>query len=277
MKKFKYIIIIILTLILVGVFIYLMKPEHEKKAIINIKKNEKTSQVIKEKEKYEFKPIDPQMIYKIINENKTSEISEIEKKFEEAPNSMYKSLYVSMLLRLGDEDDKYFEYLEDQAKQIIEDDRPYLLAKDANGKDIKGQISPEFEDWCSNKDIEINICISEWVYSIPAITTYLGLSGDERFFVYLEAALNSSSEIKVRAAANGLGLLGDKRAIPLFAQVLKNTNKPFHQHKIALPLYYFNDSGATELAEEYIIYPKEAEYYKKEAKEGKFNSLLIIF
>ncbi|MGH7884591.1 MAG: hypothetical protein ACRENO_02710 [Thermodesulfobacteriota bacterium] len=255
-------------------------------------KEEKISEVreksINSKEKTpKFRPIPREEIARIIKEervdknnvteNHSLDIKILEKQFEEAEHEVHKSLYASLLLRLGVDDEKYFNYLNDLAETIIRDDRPFPLKIDENGNEIKGQTSDEFQDWCQKNNIEINLCVTEYFRIYPAIISYLGLTNDETFFSYLETGIFSPNLGLVLGSANGLGILGDERGISLIEKALNETDNKSKQFYIAIPLLFFNDSYAQNLAENYIKNKKQIEIFKKYSEEENYDFILPIY
>jgi len=277
MKKIAYIIVPLLILVFTLVFYFLMKSKEESKLSLKINTEKKTEKILKEKEHFTFQPIQKDEVFNIIYNNKSTEIKKLKEKFEEAEYEIHKALYASILMRLGVNDEKYFNYLKEKADLILNDDRPYPLARDKEGKDIRGKLAPKFENWCKKNEIELRECLAQWLYTNPAIINYLGLTGDERFFPYLEAGINSSNRTIVKASANGLGILGDKRGIPLIEEALKNTKDVRDQNRIARSLFFFNDPYAEELAQKYITNPYDIRDFKEAASQGDYGLLLKIY
>ncbi|MGH7884680.1 MAG: HEAT repeat domain-containing protein [Thermodesulfobacteriota bacterium] len=235
----------------------------------------------------QFKPIPREEIVRIIKEkgavennvteNQSLDIKVLEKQFEEAEHEVHKSLYSSILIRLGVEDEKYFNYLNDLAETIIRDHRPFPLKLDDSGNEIRGQASDEFQDWCKEENKEINVCVTEYFRTYPAIISYLGLTDDDKFFDYLKSGLNSSNDSIVIASANGLGILGNEKGIQLIENALENTENKSYQREIALSLFFIDNSYAEELARQYISDERKIEIFKRYSKENRYDRLLPIY
>jgi len=274
-KKYKYIFYFVLVLILLSIFLYFMNWRKKDELTLDIAKNKKNIEV-SEKLQKQFIPIPKEEVFEIIENNKTSEINLIKEKFDEADSEIRKSLYASILLRLGVQDEKYITYLKGQAEKIINDDRPYPVKKDENGNEIKGEYNPEFEDWCKKNNIELRQCTAEWFYSFPSIMGYLGLTNNELFFEYLKSGLNSTNDGIVLNSVSGLGILGDPRGIDLIEDAIKNTDNPGVKHIMAQSLLFIDDPYAEDISKQYIE-EKNFNYYKEIADNKRITSLISIY
>jgi hypothetical protein len=70
---------------------------------------------------------------------------------------------------------QYLDHLVGMALIAIDSDAPYPLARDADGKDIRGQMDPAFAEWCRDHQREIASCASDYLY--PGAVMQLAMLG----------------------------------------------------------------------------------------------------
>jgi hypothetical protein len=129
-----------------------------------------------------------------------------------------KGLIAFNLIDDGEKDRKYFDYLAERAAVAISNDAPSPLVRDSSGKEIRGQMSPAFEEWCRNHQRKISSCTADYLY--PYAVAQLALLGDERAADVLMSGLRSRNPVVVMACAGGLGVLGRNDALPIIAERL---------------------------------------------------------
>jgi len=279
MKTYRYILALLLALVIVVVFVLFTRlKEKDKNLNLNIKPTKKTLKLENQKNiAVKFEPLQRDEVFEIIKNEDKTKIQLLKNKFNESELDVHKSLYAALLINLGVNDDKYFEYLKNQADKIIVDDRPYPFARDEAGRRIRGEYTEEFKEWCNKNNKEIKTCLSEWGHFYPATMRYLGLSKDKKFFEYLSAGLNNSNDAMVIASAAGFGMLGDKKAVPLIEESLKNAEGNVLRSYIAQSLFYIDDPYAHELAKNYMLKESQSEIHIKKSKEKNYKYLLLIY
>jgi hypothetical protein len=162
-----------------------------------------------------------------------------------------KSDVASNLIDDGIVDSKYFEYLADAARPGIEDDAPHVLALDAGGNEIKGQLNPEFEKWCMDHGQELPACARDHMYVLPFAVTKLAILVDDRASNLLLQGLRSKNPIVVVACIHGLGALGKTGALPLIAQLMAQAPASIAE-AYATALVEFDNPASRALIDRYV-------------------------
>jgi len=120
----------------------------------------------------------------------------------------------------------YWEFLEKEAKQTIENDAPFSLRTDEQGKIVKKQFSEGFLQW-SNSHLSPREVASAQIYEAPGHIMFLGIAGDARALPLLRKGLASPNYYVQAASAKGLARLEDRNSIPLIIQACERTPSDF--------------------------------------------------
>jgi hypothetical protein len=162
-------------------------------------------------------------------------------------------------------DDVYWSILSKRAQEIVDSTAPYPLVYDANGKSIRGAISPEFSEWIKTNNLSQNEAVFDQL-GLGSDLSLVAIAGDSRGLSIFRKGL-SSPNYGVRAmAARGLAVLQDKASIPLIIEAARNAPLEI-QWFIAQPLVAFEDSRARAAADELIPDKAILEDLKQRAKE----------
>jgi hypothetical protein len=148
-------------------------------------------------------------------------IDAFEKAFDAISDPEEKHLIAFNLVDDGVRDQKYFEYLVQQAVAQIDVDAPYPLNRDSDGKEIRGQLNPAFDEWCRNHRRDTDSCARD--YLSPMAVTQLALLGDQRSGDILMRGLRSKNILVAQICAGGLGVLGRTDALPIIAERIVNS------------------------------------------------------
>jgi len=162
-----------------------------------------------------------------------------------------KAKIASALVRLGDKDDTYWNYLVDQATAAVESDAPPPTMYDANGKVVPGQLSPEFIAWAKAHNVSPESAGEDAAYGLPGKVAMLGETGDPRGVPLLRQALQSPNFLIAAMAAKSLALIQDKGSIPL---IIEASRKAPSDAAVAIAdsLIYFDDAEAQRGADLYL-------------------------
>ena len=190
----------------------------------------------------------------IVKAHDVQMIPVLEKQFDVASEEVNrKGQIASALVRLGDKNDIYWNYLVEQATEAINSGLPSLESYDSKGVPIRGQLSPEFTAWVKAHNIPPE-AVGNLVYSLPGKVLLLARTKDPRGIPLLRQALQSPYPVIAAFAANGLAAIQDEASIPLIILACKRSH-PDEAETIARSLIYFDDADAQSAADLYL--PKE--------------------
>jgi HEAT repeat protein len=201
-------------------------------------------------------------------------IPALKEQFGRSNDPLVKGKIASALVRLGDKDNIYWDFVVTQATPALESDAPEFMNLDPQAKTGAGP-SPEFIAWAKAHNVPPNgpngTAAEDAMVWFPGKVMLLGLTGDRRAIPLLRQALLSPNHMIEIAAANGLAEIQDKESIPLIIEACKKA-PPAAAALIAEPLIYFDDIEAQSAVDTYI--PKERAKILREAKaEGKKTPL----
>lgn len=171
--------------------------------------------------------------------------------FSQSQSTMTKCFIASKLIKLGDSDEVYWNYLARMARETLDSDIPDLPAYDENGKAIKGKISPEFEAWAKAQKDSGGPWAEDQLYGPMLPLGLLAGTGDPRAIPLLRRGLLARSYLMEAASAMGLAELKDKDSIPLIVEACKRAPTDA-AGAIAMALLQFNDPEAQVAAEPYL-------------------------
>jgi len=182
-------------------------------------------------------------------------IPALKEQFGRVQDSLLKAKIAAALVRLGDKDDSYWDFLVKEAKVALDSDAPSFAAYDSEGKALGGP-SQEFETWLKthNPSEDIDSAAGDSSYMLPALVTLLAWSEDPRSIPYLRQGLSSPNYMIQIAAANGLAELGDENSIPLIISACQKAPKEV-AGVIAESLVYFDNDAAQKAVDRYV--PKD--------------------
>jgi hypothetical protein len=179
-----------------------------------------------------------------------SAIPVLKEAFVEVEDRVTKENIANTLLLFGQKDDAYWSILYERAQEIVNSTAPNALVFDANGKRVRGAVSPDFLDWVQNNNLSKDEALREQLDCPGELALMVGI-GDPRGLSMLRKGL-SSPNYGIRAeAALGLALLKDKDSISPIIQAAKTAPSDF-QWWIAESLLAFDDAAAHEAAEKLI-------------------------
>jgi len=194
----------------------------------------------------------------------------LKEQFVRSLDPLVKTKIASALVRLGDRDDIYWDFLVKQVTPAVESDAPDFMNFDPQAKTGTGP-SPEFIAWAKAHNVPPNgpdgKAAENAMYWFPGRVMLLGLTGDRRAIPLLRQALLSPNHMVESAAANGLAEIQDKDSIALIIEACKRAPAAAAA-LIAESLIYFDDAEAQSAVDTYI--PKERAKILREARaQGK--------
>jgi hypothetical protein len=175
---------------------------------------------------------------------------------------LLKAKIAAAIVRLGDKDDTYWDFLVKLAKPALESDAPDFMSYDSQGKAVSGP-SPEFVAWADAHSLPHAGLLEESRYLLPGKVAILGWSRDPRAIPLLQQALLSSNHMIEIAAAMGLAEIGDKDSIPLIVDACRKAPADAAA-AIAQSLVYFDDNSAQSAVDQFI--PKDIAKIYRDAK-----------
>jgi HEAT repeat protein len=194
----------------------------------------------------------------------------LKEQFTRNPDPLVKAKIASALVRLGDRDDLYWDFLVKQTTPALESDAPDFLNFAPQAKTGSGP-SPEFVAWANAHGQDPQSAGRDAMYGMPGRLTLLASAGDQRAIPLLRRALSSPNHMIEMTAAEGLAELQDKESIPLIIEACKRAPAGAAQ-TIAESLVYFDDSEAQSTVDKYV--PEERAKILRDAKaQGKKTPL----
>jgi HEAT repeat protein len=186
----------------------------------------------------------------IARANAVEAIPILKAQFVHVQDPLAKTKIAAALLRLGDKDDSYWDFLVKQVRPAWESDAPSLLAYDSQGKAIPGP-SPEFAAWVKTHNLRPDSAAEDSFYMLPANVLNFGWSRDPRAVPFLRRALSSPNYMVEIAAALGVAEIGDKDSIPFIIEACKKAPADVAA-VIAKSLVYFDRAEAQSAVDKFI-------------------------
>jgi HEAT repeats len=190
----------------------------------------------------------------------------LREQFVRIQDPLDKAKIAQVLIKLGDKDDTYWDFLVKLATPALESDAPDFMSYDSQGKSVPGP-SPEFVAWAEAHNLPHSSAGEDSVYVLPGKVGLLGLTGDSKAIPLLRRALSSPNHMIETMAALGLAEIQDKDSIPLIIEACKRA--PAEAAAVmAESLVYFDDAEAQRAVDTYI--PKDAAKVFRQARaQGK--------
>jgi hypothetical protein len=178
-------------------------------------------------------------------------IPALENQFARETDIGTKAKIAAGLVRLGDKDNTYWNYLEEQAALAVDSDIPDAVFSQSQAKVVDHQLSPELHAWADSHHVDVNTAGIDARYDFPGKVLSLGETGDPRGIPLLRRALQSRNYFIVAEAANGLAQIQDKDSIPLIIAACRRAPPGFNSG-IAMSLIWFDDPRAQTAVDTYM-------------------------
>ena len=189
-------------------------------------------------------------------------LPKLEQQFAGATDVIQRRIIANALVRLGDKDNAYWNFLLQQATQAVDSDLPEPF-RDSQGHATGRQLSPDFKAWIQTHQVDASTAINSALYDLPGKVMLLGETGDSRGIPLLRRALQSHNYLIMVFAAKGLAQIQDKQSISLIIAAIQGA-PPEYQSLIAESLVYFDDVLAQNAADSYM--PKDKAKTSREEK-----------
>jgi len=175
----------------------------------------------------------------------------LKEQFAISQDASVKAKIAGALVRLGDKDEIYWNYLIEQATEAIHSSLPLPAVYDSRGALVRGQVSPEFIAWAKAHNVSPESAGEDAAYGLPGKVAMLGETGDPRGVPLLRQALQSPNFLIAAMAAKSLALIQDKGSIPL---IIEASRKAPSDAAVAIAdsLIYFDDAEAQRGADLYL-------------------------
>jgi len=219
---------------------------------------------ISDVEKGEFGPLDIQIIARW---HALQAIPLLKTRFEQSKDLNTKGEIANALVRLGENNGPYWDFLVDDATRVINDGPPTAVNFDANGKPILAEPSKSFTDWATRHRMSVQQAWNDATPEAVGAIIDLGSSDDQRAVPILREALASENDFVKIAAAQGLAALHDTDSVPEIIKVCESAPKEV-AWLIAQYLVYFDDPAAGRAVDKYV--PKIiAQELREDRAQGK--------
>jgi HEAT repeat protein len=177
----------------------------------------------------------------------------LKEQFIRSKDPLVKAKIASALVRLGDRDEIYWDFLVKEATKAVESDMPDFMNFDPEAKTGAGP-SPEFVAWAKAHNMSPNgpgSAAADAMQWFPGRVMLLSLTGDRKAIPLLRQALLSPNHMIEIAGAEGLAELRDKDSIPLIIEACRRA-PPAAAGAIADNLVYFDDPDAQNAVDTYV-------------------------
>jgi len=177
----------------------------------------------------------------------------LKENFGNTQDERRKAEIASALIRLGDKEDTYWDFLLRMATSLLEGEASSALKNDAQGKPIEGPSSYDAwakQDAISNKMLTFIEIVAE--------------TRDPRGVRILQRALSSPNSDTQNMAAAGLARARDKDSVPLILDACKNASPDTASAIASNALVYFDDPRAQSAVDQYLS--KDAAKFAREQK-----------
>jgi HEAT repeat protein len=166
----------------------------------------------------------------------------LEAQFEPTKDASLKASIASVLVRLGDKDDTYWNFVVKKATEAVESDEPTPVP-DPQGQTGTNQMNPTFVAWAKAHDLSIGEAFEHVMYDTPGFVGWLGSTGDRRAIPLLQRALSSQNFMIQVSGAEGLAEIQDKDSVRLIIQACQR-NPNIARAMSMFSLIYFDDPEA---------------------------------
>lgn len=170
--------------------------------------------------------------------------------FERERNDSTRQFLAAALVKLGDQDPRYFKYVTDAATKAIKNDLPLSLS-DAAAVAERGKVPARLINWIGLHRTDLQSALWLATVELPAAVEALGETADRRSFSILLRGLRSQNYFVIIESALGLARLGDPKAVKPIIDTCKRLD-PEARPSVARALLYFDIPQAQGAAERLI-------------------------
>jgi hypothetical protein len=213
------------------------------------------------------KPDTPESIYhveQLAHLHATQAVPMLEQKFLRTQDPADKAHVASALVRLGADEEIYWDFLIQLATRAVENDAPNFYAYDAHGKTLSGP-NPAFIAWADAHHLDHQGLLEQQMYLAPQPIIFLASTADPRGVPLLRRALSSPNHMIAIFAALGLAEIHDDASIPMIIQACQKLPADAAV-AMAESLVYFDGSDAQNAVDQFI--PKDKAKIYRDARSG---------
>ncbi len=156
------------------------------------------------------------------------------------------------LIRIGAKDDRWYELLERYAREAVESTTPSSQVYDAAGKEIRGQMAPEFLAWCEDHGKDPNEMLRFSTYGHMQDMKHLGEAGDQRAADLLKRGLASKNVSVVYGSIWGAALLGVESTLSLVVKAIAGEASAAVRLHLAPMLAFYGSPEADAVMERFL-------------------------
>jgi HEAT repeats len=208
----------------------------------------------------------------IARANATEAIPILKEQFNHIDDQTLKAKIAAALVRMGEKNNTYWDFLVEFAKPALKSDLPDYNGYDQDGKAVPGP-SPEFQAWTrSHRDSGVAE-VEDSVRASSSGILFLGWSRDKRAIPLLRRALSSPNHMIEIFAAMGLVEIGDKESIPYIIEACKRAPAE-PAASMAESLVYFEDNAA-QTAVDLFVPVDRAKLIRQAKANGKKSPLTV--
>jgi HEAT repeat protein len=189
-------------------------------------------------------------VEEIARGNALQAIPALKQQFLHSQDARTKSKIADALVRLGDKEQIYWDFLVKEASDAVESDIPFPREFDPQGKMLSDHFSAAFLQWAKDHDLSPSDAGEKAIYELPGKLLFLAETGDSRGLPLLRRAMSSSNYMIQAVAAKGLAKLKDKDSIPLIVAACQKSS--WAASAVGQALVYFDDPEAQSAAETYL-------------------------
>jgi hypothetical protein len=204
------------------------------------------------------------IVQEIIRRGEVAALPTLKEKFARSRDVLTKEHVASALVRLGDRNDVYWDFLEKQATAAIDSGIPDSVGYDSQGKMVPGP-SAEFTAWAQTHHLSF-AAAGEQERLFFAAVLILATTRDSRGIPLLRLALSVRNYLIQSAAAEGLAAIHDTGSIAFIVEACKRAPAEAGA-VIARSLVYFDDPEAQAAVDKYV--PKDSAKVLREDRAAR--------
>lgn len=214
--------------------------------------------------------VTPVALQRIARAGAAEAVPLLHEQFVKTEDDLLKTAIASTLVRLGDKEQTYWEFLESHAREAVQNDAPFPY--EVQGGIVQKKYSQEFLEWAKAKELDAQSAAMAQMRTLPAEITLLAATGDPRGLEVLRKAMSSRNYLIQAVAAKGLAKLQDTDSIPLIIASCKRAPSEAAA-LIARSLVFFNNTQAQSASETFIHNREVLEELRKLSREKGISAL----
>jgi hypothetical protein len=212
-------------------------------------------------------------VFGLLQRNDKAAIPALEAAFVKQKETLTRLMIAAALVKLGDGDKAYWEYLVAAASAALSNTMPFPVVYDEKGESVRGKYNDEFLAWCERSKVSPDSAAATAMIELPVPILTLAASHDARGYDLFARGLTSNNHLIVIASAQGLARLQDKRAIPLLIEAGRRVPAEVALG-VAQALVFFDEPQAQAAVEAFIPDKEYLTALRKQVQEHGSNGML---